>query len=86
VPFKYRDVSRENIPVIDEGDAKIHIIAGQYKDTPGAFKSDYVKTLFLDVELKADCEWSFDTVKNSKLFVCIVQGGIRSTDCCFQRH
>ncbi|HHU86164.1 MAG: pirin family protein [Pelotomaculaceae bacterium] len=74
VPFKYRDVSRENIPVIDEGDAKIHIIAGQYKDTPGAFKSDYVKTLFLDVELKADCEWSFDTVKNSKLFVCIVQG------------
>ena len=74
VPFKYRDVSRENIPVIDEGDAKIHLIAGQYKDTPGAFKSEYVKTLFFDVELKANCDWSIDTVKNSKLFVCIVQG------------
>lgn len=73
-PFKYRAVSGEDIPVIDEGDAKLRLIAGQYQDTPGAIKTDYVKTLFFDVELKADCEWSFESVKNSKLFVCILQG------------
>ena len=59
--------------LLTRGTLKYTLLPDSIK-TPGAFKSDYVKTLFLDVELKADCEWSFDTVKNSKLFVCIVQG------------
>ncbi|HBK52984.1 MAG TPA: pirin family protein, partial [Syntrophomonas wolfei] len=71
---KYRDILKENIPVIDEGDVQLHIIAGTYKGIQGAVESDYVKTLFLDVEVKADCEWSFDTEKASTLFVYIIQG------------
>lgn len=71
---KYRDIKKENIPVIDEGDAKVHIIAGTHNGTPGAIQGDHVKALYLDVEVKADCEWSFETEKDSTLFIYIVLG------------
>lgn len=71
---KYREILKENIPVLDEGDVKIHIVAGKYKGTQSAFEGDYVKVQFLDVEIKANCEWSLDTQKDSTLFVYIIQG------------
>lgn len=71
---KYRDILKENIPVVDEGDDQLHIIAGTYKGIPGAIEGDYVKALFLDVEVKADCVWTYDIEKDSTLFVYIIQG------------
>lgn len=71
---KYRDILKENIPVIDEENCQVHIIAGTYNGTSGAVKGDYVKPIYLDVEVKADCEWTFDIEKDSTLFIYIVQG------------
>lgn len=78
---KYRDILKENIPVIDEGDYKLHIIAGEYKGISGAIEGDYVKPLYFDVEVKAGYEWSFNTEKDSTVFVYIVQG-----EGCFDPH
>jgi len=71
---KYRDIKKENIPVIDEGDGRVHIIAGIHNETQGAIQGDYVDTLYLDVEVKANGEWAFETDKDSNLFIYIVLG------------
>jgi len=71
---KYREIKKENIPVINEGDAKVHIISGTHNGSRGAMQGDHVAALYLDVEVKADGEWSFETEKESTLFIYIVLG------------
>lgn len=71
---KYGDILKENIPIVDETDSKIHIISGKYNGVKGAFEGDFVKPLYLDVEVKPEGEWSFNTEKDSTLFVYIIQG------------
>jgi len=71
---KYNGIVKEDIPVIDEGDRKIHIIAGYYKGKLGAVEGGYVKPLYLDVEVNPGAEWSLDTDNDATLFVYIVQG------------
>lgn len=71
---KYRGLTKEDIPVIDEGDKKIHIIAGTYNGNLGAVEGDYVKPLCLDVELNPGTEWILDTESANTLFVYILQG------------
>lgn len=71
---KYRGLTKEDIPLVDEGDKRIHIIAGTYNGILGAVEGDYVKPLCLDVELKPGTEWVLDTESNNTLFVYILQG------------
>jgi redox-sensitive bicupin YhaK (pirin superfamily) len=71
---KYGDIKRENIPVINENENKVHIIAGKYNDMQGAFNGSYVKATYLDVEVSAGSEWSFNNEKDSTLFIYILQG------------
>ena len=71
---KYHGITKADIPVMDEGDRKIHIIAGSYKGHAGAMEGDHVKPLYLDVELQPGADWSLDTDQDATLFVYIVQG------------
>lgn len=71
---KYRGLTKRDIPVIDEVDKKIHIIAGTYNGKLGGLEGDYVKPLCLDVELNPGAEWILDTEKESTLFVYILEG------------
>lgn len=71
---KYHGIRKEDIPVIDEGDRQIHILAGVYDEKNGAMKGDYCKPLLLDVEVHAGAEWSLDIAENTTLFVYIFQG------------
>jgi redox-sensitive bicupin YhaK (pirin superfamily) len=74
VPPQYRDILNKNIPIVDEDDNKIHIISGIYKGVAGAIQGDYVKPLFIDVEVAANSEWSLDIEADVTAFVYIVQG------------
>ncbi len=71
---KYHGILNKDIPVIDEENCKIHIIAGTYHGTAGAVEGDYVKPLYLDVEVNPNSEWTADTDKDATLFVYILQG------------
>ena len=71
---KYRPIIKKNIPVIDERDKKIHIIAGIYKEHKGAIEGDYVKALYLDVEADANVGWILETDPEHTLFIYILQG------------
>jgi len=74
VPPKYCGIVRADVPVIDEGGRRVHVIAGTYNGIAGAIEGDYVKALYLDVELEPGVEWSLDTDKDATLFVYIVDG------------
>lgn len=71
---QYHGISADSIPVIDEGTRKVHIIAGTYNGKPGAFAGDYVKPLYLDVEMNSGAEWELVTDREATVFVYIVQG------------
>ncbi len=71
---KYRGITKEEIPVIEEKDKTIRIIAGRYQGKKGAIEGDYVKALYLDVELNAGAGWVLPTEKDHTLFVYILRG------------
>lgn len=71
---KYGDIKNKNVPVVDENGNKVHIIAGEYKGTPGAFEAGYVKATYFDVEVAPGSEWSFNSEKAATLFIYILQG------------
>lgn len=70
----YGDIKAENVPVIDEGSAKVHVIAGEYNGKKGAFEGKYIKATYLDVELSANQEWCFTNDPENTLFIYIFAG------------
>ena len=71
---KYHDVRGDMVTKIEEDGCKIGIISGDYKGNLGATQGDFVKMLFLDVELKAGAEWRLETPSDKNLFIYIVEG------------
>ncbi len=76
---KYGDILSRDIPVVSEEGSNVRVISGQYRDTTGAFKGEYVEPTFLDVELTGDTKWQLITTTGHKYFIYIVSGSI-STD------
>lgn len=72
---EYRDITSEIIPLIKEEGANVRIISGIYNGKAGATAGDYVKVLYLDVELLAGAEWKLATNEDDTLFIYIVNGG-----------
>jgi len=71
---KYKGILEKDITVVDEAHSTVRIIAGSFNGKLGAVEGNYVKHLYLDVEVKADSEWSFETDNGSTLFVYIIEG------------
>ena len=71
---KYHGITKEDVPVIDEGTSKIHIIGGNYQGTKGAAEGEYIKPLLLDVEVNPGAAWAIDTNREDTLFIYIFQG------------
>jgi redox-sensitive bicupin YhaK (pirin superfamily) len=71
---KYRDIEADMVPKITENGCTVGIISGYYKDTAGAVQGDYIKTLFLDVELQPGSDWKLNTNPDETLFIYIVEG------------
>ncbi len=78
---QYGDIKNENVPVIDEDGTRVRVIAGQYKDTQGAFEGRYVKATYLDVEVELNKEWTFTNARDENLFIYILRGdGVSDPD------
>lgn len=71
---KYRDILKRNVPILDEENCRVHIISGDYKGNPGAIQGDYIKPIFMDVELGENSEWILDTDSDANLFIYIIEG------------
>ncbi len=70
----YNGIVADKVPVVDEREAKIHVIAGNYKGQEGAAKGEYVELLYLDIELEPRTQWSVNVDSGSTLFVYILEG------------
>lgn len=75
---QYRDIKADMIPKIDENHCKIGVVSGNYKgierEVKATVQGDYVKMLFLDVEMEPNTEWKLVTDPDATLFVYIVEG------------
>lgn len=86
----YHGISGAEVPVIEEQGSKVHIISGNYKGKEGAAKGEYVKMLYLDVELEKDTQWSVEVEPDHTLFIYILQGSLcfpeDSSKCIGEKH
>ncbi|MBU3144928.1 pirin family protein [Clostridium sp. CF012] len=71
---KYRDIRADMVPKIEEDGSTIGVISGHYKGNTGSSQGDYVKMIFLDVDIKAGATWQLETIKDATLFIYIVEG------------
>jgi redox-sensitive bicupin YhaK (pirin superfamily) len=71
---QYRDIKSSSVPMLEEEGNKVRIISGSYKGKIGAIQGDYVKPLFVDIELKENGELTIDIEEDATLFVYIIQG------------
>lgn len=70
----YGDIKSGDVPVIEEDDATVRIIAGNYMGTVGAFEGRYVKASYMDVEIDENAKWEYRTPSEDNLFIYIVRG------------
>jgi hypothetical protein len=71
----YRDIKREDMPVIEEDNSLIRVMSGSYKNRKGAASGDFVKVQYLDVELNPNSLWSYrETPNNQTLFLYLIDG------------
>ncbi|MDD4781119.1 MAG: pirin family protein [Tissierellia bacterium] len=70
----YCDIRADMVPVIEEDGITIKVISGEYKGKSSSVYGDYVKMLYLDVDVKPGADWSLKTKEDETLFVYIVEG------------
>ena len=72
---QYHDLQAHMIPKIREEDGTVvSIIAGHHKTVDGPTMGDFVKVLFLDVDVKPGATWYLKTEHDDTLFIYIVEG------------
>lgn len=72
---RYRDVKKETIPeiVLDNG-TRIKIICGKVNNVQGPVKDIVIDPEYLDVTVKADCEFVQETKPGHTVFAYIIDG------------
>jgi len=71
----YGDITRDKVTVVEESDAVVRILAGQYKGSKGVFEGKYVKVTYLDIDLKPNTTWTYTgTPNNETLFTYLLDG------------
>ena len=71
---RYQEITRSEIPVIEEKEASVRIIAGKYKNNEGATQGQFVKATYLDVTVHPDSMWEIDTDPLHTVFIYTLEG------------
>lgn len=74
---RYGDIRAQDIPLVEDGGARIRVIAGTYRDTRGAFEGVHVSATYLDVEILPGHGWSVATERDATAFAYVLRGGGR---------
>ncbi|MCU0462660.1 MAG: pirin family protein [Bacteroidales bacterium] len=69
----YRDIKKEDVTTVQEKNATVRVLSGNYKDHPGAVKGEYLKVLYLDVDLEPNNVWRYQETSNDQtLFIYLI--------------
>ncbi|RCW58713.1 MULTISPECIES: pirin family protein [Halanaerobium] len=71
---QYGDITQDMIPVYQDEDKKVHIIAGEYGGLSGEIQRNDTRPIFFDVELKADSEIIFELPTDFNAYAFLIRG------------
>ena len=69
----YLGITREMIPVVEQGGAKVHVIGGAFNGTQGV-KPHHIPATVLDIELAARASLTVPTKADETVFVFLIEG------------
>jgi hypothetical protein len=77
----YRDIKPQDVPAVQEENATVRVLSGNYHDRKGAVKSEYVKVQYLDVVLEPGSSWHYhETPNDQTLFLYLIEGTLAADD------
>jgi len=59
----YRDIKQQDVSVVQEKNATIRVLFGNYRDHHGAVKGEHVKVQYMDVTLEPNNVWRYQVMK-----------------------
>jgi hypothetical protein len=77
----YRDIQQKDVLVVQEENAIIRVLSGNYRNNHGAVKGEYVKVQYLDVTLEPDTLWKYNETSNDQtMFLFLIDGTLAADD------
>ncbi len=71
---QYGDITADMIPVYEDQDKKVHIIAGEYAGLSGEIQRIDTKPIFFDVELDSESEFIFELPSEFNAYAFLIRG------------
>ena len=71
---QYGDITEDMIPVYEDNEKKVHIIAGKYKGLSGEIQRSDTRPTFFDVELAAKSEFIFELESDYNAYAFLIRG------------
>lgn len=73
----YGDITKDQIPLIDRGNARVRILSGAFGGVAGAFQGRHIKATYLDIELDPGAVWDMKTNPKDTVFCYLFYGSAR---------
>jgi len=71
---QYGDITEEMIPLYEDDEKKVHIIAGEYEGLSGEIQRTDTKPIFFDVELEPESEFIFELPADFNAYAFLIRG------------
>lgn len=77
----YRDIRKEDVSVMNEENAVVRVISGNYKGLAGAVRGEFLRVQYLDVNLMPEGEWRYNETPNDHtLFLYLAEGSLAANE------
>jgi redox-sensitive bicupin YhaK (pirin superfamily) len=77
----YRDIQQKDVSVVEEENAVVRVVSGNYRGRKGAVKGEYVKVQYLDIDLKPGQTWTYnETPNNQTMFLYLIDGTLAADE------
>jgi len=77
----YRDIKKEDVSLIQEANATVRVLSGNYSNRHGTVKGEYIKVQYLDVALEPDSIWRYQATSNDQtLFLYLIDGTLAADE------
>jgi len=71
---KYRDITKDMIPVYESKDYKVHIIAGEFGGLKGVLENITTQPSFFDIELNSNSEFIYKLDSSFNAYAFLIRG------------
>jgi quercetin 2,3-dioxygenase len=77
----YRDIKQQDVSVVQEKNATVRVLSGQFHDHHGAVKGEHVKVQYLDITLEPNIVWHYQETSNDQtLFLYLIEGTLAADE------